>query len=70
MGPSHVKLKVEEWKVVSEFWLEALLPSYSRFVLVFVLQGCGFGGFEGGGGTPDPSEWSQMEAVVILPISY
>ena len=47
-----------------------MLPSYSRFVLFFVLQGCGFGGFEGGGCTPDPSEWSQMEAMVILPISY
>ena len=47
-----------------------MLPSYSRLVLFFVLQGCGFGGFEGGGGTPDPSEWSQMEAMVILPISY
>ena len=34
------------------------------------LQGHGFGGFEGGGGYPRLSEWSQMEAMVILPISY
>ena len=33
-------------------------------------QGCGFGGFEGGGGYPRPPEGSQMEAMVILPISY
>ena len=56
--------------MVSEFGLEALLPSYSRFVIFFVLQGCGFGGFEGMGGTPDPPEGSQMEAMTILPISY
>ena len=56
--------------MVSEFWLEALLPSYSCFVLFFVLQGRGFGGFEGGGGYPRLSEWSQMEAMAILPISY
>ena len=31
MGPSKVKLKVEEQKVVSEFELEALLTSYSHF---------------------------------------
>ena len=47
-----------------------MLPSYSRFVLFFVLQGRGFGGFEGGGGYPRLSEWSQMEAIVIRLISY
>ena len=29
-------------------------------------QGRGFGRFEGGGGTPDPPEGSQMKAMVIL----
>ena len=35
-----------------------------------VLQGCGFGGFEGGGGYPRPPEGSQMEDMITLPISY
>ena len=36
----------------------------------WVLQGCGFGGFRGGGGYPRSPEGSQMEAMTILPISY
>ena len=56
--------------MVSEFWLEALLLSYSHFVLFFVLQGRGFEGFEGGRGYPWPPEGPQMEAMLILPISY
>ena len=56
--------------MVSEFWLEALLPSYSRFVLFFVLQGRGFGGFEGGEGYPRPPKGSQMEDMTIVSKTY
>ena len=56
--------------MVSDFCLEALLPSYSHFFLFFVLQGCGFGGFEGSRGYPRPPEGPQIEAMLILPISY
>ena len=56
--------------MVSEFRLEALLPSYGHFVLFFVLKGCGFEGFEGDGGYPRPPEGSQMEGMTIVPISY
>ena len=56
--------------MVSEFWFEALLRSYSHFVLFFVHQGRGFEGFEGGRGYLWPPEGPQMEAMLILPISY
>ena len=60
-------MKSKKW---SQNFEEAFLLSYIHFVIFFVLQGRGFEGFEGGGGYPRLSEWSQMEAMVILPISY
>ena len=56
--------------MVSEFWLEAVLPSYSHFVLFFVLQGRGFGEFEEIGGYPWLPKGSQMEDTAILSKAY
>ena len=56
--------------MVSEFRFEAMEPSYSRFVLFFVLQGRSFGGFEGGGGYRRPPKGSQMEDMTIVSKSY